>query len=34
MLGPVSNLDAFQIAYGLSDDEPIMRPREERIEIW
>ena len=34
VVGPVSNLDAFQVAYGLRDDAPIMRPRGERIEIW
>ena len=34
VLGPVSNLDAFQAAYGLADDAPMMRPRDERIEIW
>ena len=34
VLGPVSNLDAFQTAYGLADDAPMMRPRDERIEIW
>ena len=32
--GPFSNLDAFQQAFGLDDDAPIMRTREERIEIW
>lgn len=34
VLGPISNLDAFQAAYGLADDAPVMRPREDRIEIW
>jgi predicted metalloendopeptidase len=34
VLGPISNLEAFQTAYGLADDAPIMRPPEERIEIW
>jgi putative endopeptidase len=34
VLGPISNLGAFQTAYGLSDDDPIMRPPSERIEIW
>src|SRR4051812_35422858 len=34
VLGPISNLDAFQVAYGLADDAPIMRPPEDRIEIW
>ena len=32
--GPFSNLDAFQEAWGLADDAPMMRPRHERIEIW
>ena len=34
VLGPVSNLEAFRVAFGLPDDAPIMRPREQRIEIW
>jgi predicted metalloendopeptidase len=34
VLGPVSNLEAFREAFALPDDAPIMRPREERIEIW
>ncbi len=34
MLGPFSNLDAFQEAFDLDDDAPVMRPRQERIEIW
>jgi predicted metalloendopeptidase len=34
VLGPISNLEAFQLAYGLSDDVPIMRLPEDRIEIW
>jgi predicted metalloendopeptidase len=32
--GPVSNLPSFQSAFGLADDAPIMRPAEDRIEIW
>ncbi len=32
--GPFSNLDAFQDAWELDDDAPMMRPRDERIEIW
>jgi len=32
--GPFSNLDRFQEAWGLPDDAPMMRPRDERIEIW
>ena len=34
VLGPVSNLNAFRDAFGLPDDAPIMRPPEQRIEIW
>jgi predicted metalloendopeptidase len=34
VLGPFSNLDEFQAAFGLPDDAPMMRPRRERIEIW
>jgi putative endopeptidase len=34
VLGPVSNLEAFRVAYALSDDAPIMRPPENQIEIW
>jgi putative endopeptidase len=32
--GPLSNLDAFQQAFDLADDAPMMRPPGERIEIW
>ena len=32
--GPFSNLDAFQQAFSLAEDAPIMRSRQERIEIW
>jgi predicted metalloendopeptidase len=32
--GPVSNSDAFQEAFGLPDDAPALRPREDRIVIW
>lgn len=32
--GPLANSDAFQEAFGLPDDAPILRPREDRIEIW
>ena len=32
--GPFSNLDDFQDAYGLEDDAPMMRARDDRIEIW
>ncbi len=34
VLGPVSNLEAFRVAFGLPDEAPIMRPRAQRIEIW
>ncbi len=34
VLGPMSNLDGFQDAFGLADDAPVLRPRAERIEIW
>jgi predicted metalloendopeptidase len=34
VLGPVSNLEAFRDAFGLPDGAPIMRPQEQRIEIW
>ncbi len=32
--GPLSNLDAFAEAFGLDDTAPMMRPQQERIEIW
>ena len=32
--GPFSNLQAFQDAWGLPDDAPMLRARGERIEIW
>jgi putative endopeptidase len=32
--GPFSNLDDFQSAFALADEAPMMRSREERIEIW
>lgn len=34
VLGPISNLDGFQEAFGLGEDAPALRPRGERIEIW
>jgi putative endopeptidase len=34
VLGPMSNQSGFQRAFGLDDDAPMMRPPEERIEIW
>ena len=30
----MSNLDAFQEAFGLADDAPMLRAREDRTEIW
>ena len=32
--GPLSNMDAFQEAFHLADDAPMLRAREDRIEIW
>lgn len=32
--GPLANSDAFQEAFGLPDDAPMLRTREDRIEIW
>ncbi|MBI4933020.1 MAG: M13 family metallopeptidase [Actinobacteria bacterium] len=34
VLGPMSNQLSFQRAFDLADDAPMMRPPEERIEIW
>ena len=34
VLGPVSNLEAFRAAFALPEEAPIMRPKEQRIEIW
>jgi putative endopeptidase len=33
-VGPLSNLDAFQQAFGLSDDAAVMRKRSERAVVW
>ncbi|HXU02932.1 MAG TPA: M13-type metalloendopeptidase, partial [Polyangia bacterium] len=33
-VGPLSNLDAFQAAFGFRDDAPAMRPAGERAHIW
>jgi putative endopeptidase len=33
-IAPLSNMDEFQDAFGCSDDDPVMRPRDERIQIW
>jgi predicted metalloendopeptidase len=32
--GPFSNSSAFQEAFALTDEAPMLRPREDRIEIW
>ncbi len=32
--GPLANSDAFQEAFALPDDAPMLRAREDRIEIW
>jgi predicted metalloendopeptidase len=32
--GPLANLDVFAAAFGLDDDEPMMRPEAERAHIW
>jgi predicted metalloendopeptidase len=34
VLGPFSNSSAFQEAFALTDDAPMLRSREDRIEIW
>ena len=34
VIGPFSNMDAFQGAFGIADDAPMMRAPKERIEIW
>lgn len=31
---PLANLDGFASAFDLAEDTPMMRPREDRIEIW
>lgn len=33
-VGPLSNIDAFQAAFGIADDAPVMRPRSERARVW
>ncbi len=33
-IGPVSNMQAFQDAFGLPDDSPTMRPRHQRAVVW
>jgi putative endopeptidase len=32
--GPLSNMDAFQEAFGFPDDAPVLRPRAERAVVW
>ncbi len=33
-IGPLSNMDEFQEAFGCTDDDAMMRPRADRIQIW
>lgn len=33
-VGPLSNLDGFQAAFGFRDDAPVMRPRTARAIVW
>jgi putative endopeptidase len=33
-IGPVSNMDAFQEAFGFRDGDPVMRPRDLRAKVW
>ena len=33
-IGPLSNLDAFQAAFGFRDDAPVMRAPTERARVW
>jgi len=33
-VGPLSNLDAFQAAFGFADDAPVLRPRAARAQVW
>jgi putative endopeptidase len=32
--GPLANMAPFASAFGLPDDAPMLRPVEDRIEIW
>jgi putative endopeptidase len=32
--GPLSNLDTFQQAFGLGDEAPMMRPKDQRARVW
>ncbi len=34
VLGPLSNMTAFEKAFGCSDNDPMMRPPDKRIVIW
>lgn len=34
VLGPLSNMDEFEQAFGCSEDSPMMRPVADRIHIW
>jgi putative endopeptidase len=33
-VGPLSNMDAFQHAFGLPDDAPVLRPKASRAMVW
>ncbi len=33
-LGPLSNLDTFQAAFGFKDDAKVLRPKAERAQVW
>ena len=33
-IGPLSNLDGFQQAFGFRDDDPVMRPPAQRARVW
>jgi putative endopeptidase len=33
-IGPLSNMAAFQEAFGFRDDAPVMRPRDQRAVVW
>jgi putative endopeptidase len=33
-IGPLSNIDAFQQAFGFADDAPVMRKPAERAQVW
>jgi putative endopeptidase len=33
-IGPLSNMSEFKAAFGLKDDDPMMRPAAERAKLW